>query len=318
MSDTSFVSGWAGVLEALYNRLEKSERSRSLYWEEELANFSIDTNGVVTGMNSMGTVSRKRSPAHLAAMWILLIPFRLMGWRYRRFGRHMANGYYISRKHGRLLTHDALRQVLVISLIDHYLPIDEQEGCNFIIGDGYGFLTALFLSASPHKKTIACNLSKSLLLDLLQVRQSHPDIGTALATTPSEMRAALADDTVGLIAVPADHAVVAMEAPLGIATNVHSMMEMDLDVIAAYFEILRRNQSQCTGFYCANRLYKKLQGGEITRFMEYPWDDEDEILHDSMSYWSQWNVSRTPPFLHYRSGEKRKFWHRLAKLKMSH
>lgn len=307
---------WMTVFSRLRDGVEQEEKSRSQYWDEELAKFSIDENGTVSGLNSMGTVSKKRTLAHMIAHWILLIPFRAMGWRFRGFGRHLRDGYEIAKRHGRLFTHDMLRQVLVISLIDHYLPLEKQAGCNLVIGDGYGVLTGLFLAATPKRKTIACNLRKSLLLDLLQVQKSSPDIGVVLATTTDELKAALADDTVSLIAVPADYAEIIKAAPVSVATNVHSMMEMDHAVIAAYFDILRENSAKQTAFYCANRLYKKLQGGTITRFMEYPWDPEDDVLHDGMSYWSQWNVNKAPPFLHYRFGKHRVVWHRLALLKM--
>ncbi|MBM09221.1 MAG: hypothetical protein CMF69_06555 [Magnetovibrio sp.] len=317
MNRTSPIIGWADTLNSLQNGLFEEERSRSAYWDEESEKFTVDANGEIHGVNSMGTVSRKRDMFHQIAHWTLLSPFRLLGLRYNSFSIHLQNGYAIARMHHRLFTHDMLRQVLVISLLDHYLPLSEQKGCGLIIGDGYGILTSLFLRSGYMKKIVTCNLTKSLLLDLTEIKKSSPKIGVALASTTNEIKAAFCDDSIRLIAVQADNAEIIREMPVNIATNVHSMMEMEPNVINAYFNILRSNKSDQTAFYCANRLYKKLQGGTVTRFMEYPWDKNDKILHDSVSHWSQWNINKTPPFLHYRFGKSRKVWHRLAILKMS-
>lgn len=308
------VEGWDNVLSALMANPDEQEKSRSHYWDLETAKYTVNVDGSIDGLNTMGTVSYKTTPFHKVAHWILLTPFRMMGWRYQGFREVLKLGYVVARKHGRVLTHDMMRQVLTLALIRHHVGLKQDRTCNMIIGDGYGVLTSLFLLAAPERKNIACNLTKSLLLDLLNIRKSSPDIKPVLVRTAEEMEAAIADPSVNLIALQADNAEAAKNAPIGIATNVHSMMEMNPDIIAAYFEILRNNRSAETAFYCSNRIYKKLDDGVITRFFDYPWQDDDQVLMDGVSRWSQWTISRTPPFLHHRTGKKRLTWHRLAVL----
>ena len=144
LRSTDLIVGWSAVIEYLHSRSDDEEISRSKYWDIESAKYVINSNGSMSGKNSMGTVSHKLSLFNKSAHWALLLPFRVMGWRYKRFHKHLRNGYTIARAHSRLLTHDALRQVLVISLIDNFIPLNKEKGCNLIIGDGYGFLTSLF------------------------------------------------------------------------------------------------------------------------------------------------------------------------------
>ena len=85
-------------------------------------------------------------------------------------------------------------------------------------------------------------------------------------------------------------------------------------MIDGYFWLLRGNKAERTAFYCCNKLYKKLADGTELKFSVYPWRPNDEILHDSISPWSQWYYDKIPPFWHYRKGKDRVIWHRLAYL----
>jgi hypothetical protein len=105
-----------------------------------------------------------------------------------------------------------------------------------------------------------------------------------------------------------------------LAINIASMQEMDMKIINGYFDLLRK--AKTNAFYCCNRLEKRMPGGEISRFMEYPWLASDKILVDEPCPWHQWLLgsASTPnvkfmgvplPFVHEYDGQH---WHRLSLL----
>ena len=64
------------------------------------------------------------------------------------------------------------------------------------------------------------------------------------------------------------------------AFNIASMGEMSEFSISAYFTFLRRRSSMNSRFYCVNRSEKQLPGGEVTRFADYPWNEDDMVFID--------------------------------------
>ena len=302
------------ALKILESRLDIAEAGQSSYWQQEGDTYTINAAGALAGAPVLGSLSTKRSIFHVAAHWILQVPFRLMIGSGGRLGRIEHFGRLIAERTGRAFTHDMLRQVLSLTLISKHINLEGRGDCNLVIGDGFGVLTSLFLLAVPERKTIIVNLSKSLLLDLVYIQRAVPDVGIALADNEEDVRQALSDPTIRLIALQADNAACATVAPIGISANVVSMQEMDPDVVSGYFRILRDNPAKETVFYCANKLTKTLPDGTEVRFKNYPWMLEDHIFHNSACPWSQWYYSKTPPFWHYRRGKGRIIWHRLAGL----
>ena len=302
------------ALEFLAAHADAKEDGRSSYWQAELADFSVSAGGEVSGSAALGNASNSVSPiktmAHAALRW----PLGRLASEFpdrkdcEQLGRRMAE------RQGRQLTYDMVRQTYTLAMMRHYLDFTEPDLCNLIIGDGYGVLATLLAMHAPHRKTIAVNLTKPLLLDLAYFSRALPEVGLALVTDRDDMRAALADDTIGIMGVRADDAECIAEATIGIAANVVSMQEMDPPVVDGYFRLLRSNKAERTAFYCCNKLYKKLSDVAEMKFSDYPWRPGDEILHDSICPWSQWYYDKTPPFWHYRKGKDRVIWHRLAYL----
>ena len=300
------------ALQALEDRIGAPEDSRSSYWETEQKSFSVTADGNIEGASVLGMVSTNASALHTFVHWALQFPFRRMAGNAQNYKVCEVWGRQIANRLGRQFTHDMIRQVLTLSLIRNHVSFENPDDCNFIIGDGYGILTSLFLLAAPHRKTILVNLTKPLLLDAVHIRRAVPDAGIALVSDETEMALALSSKETNLILIQADHAKIAAKAPIGIAANVVSMQEMDLPIIAEYFQILRNNPARETAFYCCNKLYKKLEDGTEVKFNEYPWDTRDRVLHDSICPWSQWYYTKIPPFWRYRAGKLRIIWHRLA------
>ena len=227
-------------------------------------------------------------------------------WQLEKVGRKIA------KLQGRLFTHDMLRQVLTLALIHKHAHEFENPGSVLNIGDGYGFMSSLFLSAYPDRKVICVNLTKSLLVDAIFVLRGVPGVNLALVTNQEDLKKAIADSAITLVLVQADNVEILANTPISLATNLVSMQEMEMPVVNSYFEILRQNPASQTLFYCCNKLMKELPDGTVVRFEDYPWLPEDKMLCDAICPWSQWYYSRKPPFWHYRTGENRVIWQRLS------
>ncbi len=302
------------ALEALYAEAETPEAARSSYWEHEIQNVRVTSEGNLVGANVLGSVSTKTGMLYSAAHWVLQAPFRRMGRRFKDFPECQRLGRLVARSQDRQFTHDMVRQTLSLAVICHHADIKSEGPSNLIIGDGYGVMTSLVMLASPLRKAIVVNLTRSLLLDLIYISKAVPDVRLALVSDREGMAQALERPDVRLIAVQADNAQIIETAPIGMAVNVHSMQEMDPPVIEGYFRILRANRADRTLFYCCNKALKKFKDGPEIRFDDYPWHADDEILVDGISPWSQLFYSKTPPFWHRRAGGDGATQHRLAYL----
>lgn len=308
-------TGWDDVLTYLRENLEIPEANRSSYWDYEVAKFGVGDDGTTIGLTTLGTVSRKTQFSHTVAHWILQWPLRRIGRRYAAYDDCERLARMVAHAQRRQVTQDIIRQALALALIRQHIGVEDRDRLNLVIGDGYGVMASLLLLAGPERGTIVVNLTKPLLIDMINIRQALPDLRPVLVSTRDDMTHAVANPDIRLIAVQADNAPLITEAPVALAVNVDSMMEMDPPVIDEYFRILRGNKAGETAFYCCSRIYKKLYDGTEVRFEEFPWRRDDRILHDSVSPWDQWTYNRTPPFWHYRfdrPDKKRVVWHRLA------
>jgi len=88
------------------------------------------------------------------------------------------------------------------------------------------------------------------------------------------------------------------------------MQEMDPHVVASYFEDLRAiTRKRDLLFYCCNRVEKKFPDGTVTRFADYPWLVDDQVLVNGLCPWHQHYYSARPPFYRPYGGP---FIHRLV------
>lgn len=300
------------ALTYLDSQARETERSQSAYWREEIKTFDINAGGTMQGASVLGMMSRKRGLIHRAVHWVLQAPFRRMGRRFSRLGESLALGGLIARRQDRAYTYDLLRHSLTLALVRHFVPLDRKDEISLVIGDGFGMMASHLLLAEPKRKVATVNLTKVLLLDLVLIRQAVPGVGIALVRDRNELAQALADPAIQVIAVQADNADALTGAPIGLAINIVSMQEMEPAVVADYFRILRSSTARDLAFYCCNKLWKRLSDGTEVMFNQYPWHDGDRIVLDETCTWSQWVYSKTPPFWHHRTGEKRVVWHRLA------
>lgn len=299
------------ALLALESLIEKPEATRSSFWDVAVELFKVGADGAVDGPAGLGIVSRKTGSLRTAAHWISRRPFWYMGRKYPDFADSNRLGRLVARRQRRRYTEDIVRQVLSLALIRDTFSFAGDDDLSVVIGDGYGVMTVLLLLAYPARRVIVVNLTKSLLVDLIHVRQVVPEIRFAWVSTAADMEAALSCPGLNLIAVRADDARHISAAPIGLAVNTASMQEMTPPVIAEYFDVLRHSPGADTVFYCCNKLSKTLPDGTVVRFDDYPWRAADRILVDEPCAWQNIVSTKKPPFWYVK---KNVVWHRLAVL----
>ncbi len=91
--------------------------------------------------------------------------------------------------------------------------------------------------------------------------------------------------------------------------NIASFQEMNQDLISNYFEIIESNSAF---LYCCNRIEKKLYGGELNQFSNYPWGVA-KIMLDESCRWHQEFYSLRSPLLYKKIPFDGEVWHRLVK-----
>jgi hypothetical protein len=311
MASTELLQG-AAVFTYLCAHRDDAEATRSAYWDEQVPGFSLDYDRQLDGACAAGNVSRNTSFLHTAAHWVLQAPWRRFGARYGQFPDFQKLGRLIARRQERQFTEDMMRQVLTVALVGRYLNLADRSATSCVIGDGYGVLSALLVLAHRGRKVIMVNLRKPLSADVAFVERAVPNVGISLVRNDAEMAAALASDSIDVIAVQADDAAALAAASIGAVFNLVSMQEMTPDVISAYFRYLRAGPGR-TAFYCCNRVHKVLPDGTVTEFDRYPWRDQDEILMDGICPWLSVFYSSSPPFWH-KKPESSFCRHRLAYL----
>lgn len=239
------------------------------------------------------------------------IPYRVIGRRFATFGEIDRTAAMIAKRQGRVYDKDLLRHALTLAFLHRHLELESETDPIAVIGDEFANMTCLLLACLPKCRVVLVNLTKSLLIDLAYAYKTFPDAGIALVRDQGEMDEALARRDIRVIAVGADQARLMAGAPVSLAINILSMMEIDPPVTAAYFDFLRRCPRASTVFYCCNRIEKRLPDGTVTRFFDYPWDPADEILAEGSSPWDAFGYHGRPPF-YYRN---KPVWHRLARLR---
>jgi len=184
-----------------------------------------------------------------------------------------------------------LKNLLSYDLINSY-GLFNQPGYICIIGDGYGFLGTLIKNLLPKAKIIFVNLGRQLLFDIYYFSKIFPEIDLLLLEKYEDQNTVM------------DHSIIFLEAeqyellnklPISLFINIASMQEMDMSVIQKYFEYMRTSTVE-SYFYCCNREEKTYPDGNVIRFLDYPWnEDERIIIHEPCTWYQKLPVNR-PPF----------------------
>ncbi len=298
------------AIASLARAVAADDAGASSHWRAMHETFRL-ADGQVTGARGFGTYSPRSRRIEALAHRVLQRPWRRLGTAYPAFDRIDSQAGSLAARQGRIYDLDMLRQALTLAYLEARVPQTlEGRRTLLVIGDGYGTFAALALASFPRLRVVTINLVKSLIVDLQFIARGVPDAHIGLATDREGLRAALAGDTLRVIALKAEDCALLTEVPASLAVNIASMQEMDPPTIARYFAALRSMSAGVT-FYCCNRERKTLPDATVVAFAAYPWQREDSVLDDGLCPWHQRYYSARPPFVHSFDGPLR---HRLAVL----
>lgn len=184
-------------------------------------------------------------------------------------------------------TFDVFRQVCSLELLQRKLPTAMQEKslCVLMIGDGYGVLSTLFKQVYPGSTIILIDLGKTLLFQAYHCQKAHPQYNHEYVTNVNNL------DNVDFLYCPAEKFKLLEGYKFDIAVNITSMQEMDKETVSSYFTFLRKCLQPNNLFYCCNRESKDLIGGEVSNFLNYPWEEGDRFLVDEYCPWHKYFFS---------------------------
>jgi hypothetical protein len=292
-----------------------SDGNASSHWKHFSKNISIDITKekaefIGFGFGESGQLGFLRG---LYAWVSILLHLRKLS--DARLSQYVKRARSIVKKMGLCFSFDAFRQAATLNFLAGHFERNVIPGRILVIGDGHGILSALIHAEYPQSQIILVDLGAVLLFQSHYLHEAFPE---ALQSHIEE-GAEKCHGSSFIFCPSGDLELLSLEIDLAI--NVASMQEMNPLTIANYFIFLRKSKTKL--FYCCNRLEKFLVGGEVTRFMEYPWRFLDVHIVDELTPWHQWffaiggsssNVKcrgMPVPFIHQYDGPH---WHRLTRL----
>jgi len=206
------------------------------------------------------------------------------------------------------LSYDCFRQICSLSVIRKYINLEERDNFNIlIIGDGYGFLSALLKSLYVNAKITLIDIGKVLLFQAVNLQRIYPNLSHSLFNNIRTYY----DSNFDFLYIPAENMPDIINIKYKLIINIASMQEMNYETINKYFKFLRSNSTEDNLFYCCNRRLKILPGGEIIEFFKYPWHLKDKHIVDEEPLFYRYFLSSKFPFIHYFEG---RMHHRLTNL----
>jgi len=308
------------AIEYLGKKANEEDVGESAHWRHYHSEFTFTGDGFV-GIQGFGGSDAPYTGLRKLAHRILQNRYRQIGASFPNFQKVNDSAARITTAEARAFDLDVLRQAITASYLDSKIGGTlNSNSISCVIGDGFGSMTSILLESKLSKIVVLVNLNKTLLVDLWFLRKwiesEGRSIGISLLTEANDIdkirSEILTKKEQHIIAIQAENHNFIQDLPIDIAINIVSMQEMDPEVINAYFGDLRLIASQREiYFYCCNREMKELPDGTITRFAEYPWQENDRILEDNLCPWHQRYYTLKPPFYRSYDGPIR---HRLVKL----
>lgn len=288
----------------------EADQSASSHWRDRLKDYRVHGSKPI-GYHGFGEQITHLKLHRRVGHFLMQAPYRRMGRAFDVFDHFYWIGKKVAYGQGRIFDYDMLRQVLTATCNGEHFSKMTPGSLFCVIGDGFGSLSSVLLDGVEGSRVVLVNLTQVLAVDLINVQKVLPGVTVALVETPQAAAQALADETIRLIAVRADQQELLRELPLGFVFNTVSMGEMNPRVVVNYFTTMRASRGDVTFFYCSNRIEKILPDGVVTRFVDYPWEDLDEIVFDELTPWHQAFYTYFPPKYHPFDGPIK---HRLVKM----
>ena len=258
-----------------------SELHKSSHWRAHTHKFTIN-NKKVSGIDGFSPRSRKFPLSDLYHKILQKKNFKNLSIPTNSSWYSLAKE--AAKKQNRSLDLDMLRQVFTLDFLENHYPLSKCTNI-CVIGDGQANFTSIALSSKAFDKIISVNLPEVLLSDWELIKKLNYESKSLIARNSNQCREFFKGDK-RFAMVQASDSNILSSMPIGLFVNIASFGEMTQDAICGYFDIIKSSITG-TALYCCNRREKRLIGGEVLKFADYPWAGFDRILVDEPCPWHQ-------------------------------
>jgi len=201
-----------------------------------------------------------------------------------------------------LLTFDSLRHAATVAFIEKWLKKASIKPTNIcMIGDGHGVLGMLIKKFYPDAKLTFIDIGNTLVFCSVMTQKGFPNSKFQLVENNDNF---VNGSTTDFRFVPAEYVrTLKCKTRYDLFVNISSMQEMTPEWISWYFDFIRKTHSNKSAFYCSNRKYKKLPGGEESIFDDYPWLPNDRIMVDGEPEHQRWFFTREKGYCSVKFGK---------------
>jgi len=187
----------------------------------------------------------------------------------------------------RQLDVDVIKHAFTFNLLNRH-NIIKKNIC--VIGDGKANCVGGLLTMNKKDiKIFSINLTEVLIHDYLMIRNTNLIDDDSIIVVNNEKD--LENPNKKLFLIDASNVHFLKNKNINLFINIASMQEMKPDSVEHYFQVIKSNSAY---FYCCNREYKKLIGGEELIFNQYPWGDCKIIVWEDCSWYKKFYISKYP------------------------
>ncbi|MDB2411908.1 putative sugar O-methyltransferase [Litoricolaceae bacterium] len=147
------------------------------------------------------------------------------------------------------------------------------------IGGGYGGFARVIIGALP--KLVSYTMVELPLSAMLAAYYLHESTACGIFLNDQEIRAGMGQPIVKIYTP--NHNIDRSSGQFDLIINTRSMMEMNLETIAFYFDYINRTLKVGGVFFNINR-YVKATSGDVVRICDFPYDDHWDLLHSSRAF----------------------------------
>jgi len=290
----------------LSRRIYQDDPAESSHWKKFHENFSYK-NGVLSGVKGFGGSQPEYQGLKKQLHNLFLRKFRKIGIQFPKFDSIDFNALQITKTQKRAYDLDVLRQTLTASLLTTFPNVLGSDKKVLIIGDGFASLSSILLASKLSSQVILVNLTKTLLVDLLYLKKWMGDnlFDKSTIFINSESDISSIPSSKSLIAIEAVNHKLIRYFSVNTVINICSMQEMNPSTVKEYFKDFSFLSNRKLYFYCCNREEKILPDGIVSRFSDYPWNNQDTILLDELCPWHQHYYTIVPPMYKRYEGPHR-------------
>tara|TARA_B110000259_G_C13988411_1_gene391439 strand:+ start:633 stop:1502 length:870 start_codon:yes stop_codon:yes gene_type:complete len=274
------------IIEKLEKSIDSDNKTKSSHWKKYLhSNVDYKNPFEFLGFGSYSNKTLLTSFFHYIFSILIFGNNIFKSETYKKYK-------FIFDKSNRQINVDTIRHIFTFDMLKSISPpsnvcIIGDGKCNFLIGN---------LLTFPKSRIFSINLSQTLINDYLIIKESKILNDSEIQVIESEHDEILKGKK--LILIPSHLKKYLVNKDIDLFVNIASFQEMTMDEIRNYFRIIKSNNSL---FYCCNREYKKLLGGEELYFDNYPWGNNKKEFNEDCP-WHQKTYQKKYPFIRKYDG----------------